>query len=621
MRQFLDDYIHTSPDALSASAGTSTQQIREPPRPMPHKRSRALAIVILLTGLVLVASTYRVLSHTADEPAHLAAGLEWHQGAYTLELQHPPLSRLVAATGPYLAGYRVRPDASGVVHVWDNIHRIFFQEGDYTRVLLLSRLGVLPFFVLASLVVWTWSRRLFGETAGLLSLLVLATSPTVLAHAGLGTTDMVFAALFVTAIVALLCWLEQPGPLRAALLGLAFAGALAAKLSAVVYFPACALVAVLARRWRPARERTSALRAGHAGQGVLALLIAGIVVWGVYRFDFGKPSDLPNWNPPVNRLVPSQDETPALDLCFGKDGLLHDLAVAVSNTPQPAPGLWGGWVQFCGHARYGHRSYFLGHQSEDGFLLYYPVAWVLKTPIPFLVAFALGAAAMVLGAGRRYLGGSAPNWRHLAPLACGATIMLLVFSSRVQIGVRLILPVFLLFAPVAGWGLATLLDRSRKRWQRALGVGLLLWQIGTPLATWPSYLSYFNLLAGPDPGRVLNDSNLDWGQDVLRLAEEVKERGIERLHVAIFFRNICELVDASVRWIEPDTRVTGWVAISDMYRQDIRQWHPVAPAFCVEGTKRTNLARRWIEEGNYDWLGAHEPVEIIGSIRLYYIEE
>jgi 4-amino-4-deoxy-L-arabinose transferase-like glycosyltransferase len=588
---------------------------------MPHKRSQALAIAILLAGSVLLASTYRVLSHTADEPAHLAAGLEWHQGAYTIELQHPPLSRLVAATGPYLAGYRVRPDASGMVHVWENIHRIFFQEADYTRVLLLSRLGVLPFFVLASLVVWSWSRRLFGETAGLLSLLVLVTSPTVLAHAGLGTTDMVFAALFVTAIVALLRWLEQPSPLRAALLGLAFAGALTAKLSTVVYFPACALVVVLARRWRPARERTSAARAGRVAQGALALSIAGIVVWGVYRFDFGKPSDLPRWNPPVSQMMPSHDETPALDVCFGKDGLLHDLAMAVSNTPQPAPGLWGGWVQFCGHARYGHRSYFFGHQSEGGFLLYYPVAFLLKTPIPFLVAVALGAAAMVLGAGRRSLGGGALDWRHLAPLACGTTIMLLVLASRVQIGVRLILPVFLLFAPVAGWGLATLLDRARKHWQRALGVGLLLWQMGTPLATWPGYLSYYNVLAGSDPGRILNDSNFDWGQDVLRLAEVVKERGIERLHVAIFFRNICELVDASVRWIEPDTRVTGWVAISDMYRQDIRQWHPAAPALCVDGAKRTDLRRRWIEEGNYDWLRAHEPVEIIGSIRLYYIEE
>jgi hypothetical protein len=219
------------------------------------------------------------------------------------------------------------------------------------------------------------------------------------------------------------------------------------------------------------------------------------------------------------------------------------------------------------------------------------------------------------------MGGGALDWRHLAPLACGTAILLLVLFGRVQIGVRLILPVFLLFAPVAGWGFATLLDRSRKYWQRALGVTLLLWQMATPLVTWPGYLSYFNVLAGAEPGRILNDSNLDWGQDVLRLAEVVNARGIEQLHVAIFSRDVCELVDASVRWIEPDTRVTGWVAISDMYRQDIRQWHPVTPAFCVKGARRPNLGRRWIEEGDYDWLRAHEPIEIIGSIRLYYIEE
>lgn len=587
---------------------------------MPHKLSQALAIVTLLAGAALVGSTYPALSHTADEPAHLAAGLEWHQGAYTLELQHPPLSRLMAAAGPYLAGHRVRVNAAGRVDIWENMHRILFQEGEYTHVLGLARLGVLPFFVLASLVVWRWSRRRFGDTAGVLSLLMLVTSPTVLAHAGLGTTDMVFAALLVTAVVALLRWLEQPGPLRAALLGLALGGALTAKLSTVVYFPACALAIVLVRRWRPAGARAPGSRAGRAGQGALALLAAGVVVWGVYRFDFGKPSDLPDWNPPIRRMVPSQDDTSALDLCFGADGPLHDLAVAISNTPQPAPGLWGGWVQFCGHARYGHPGYFLGQASDDGSISYYPAALVLKTPIPFLIALALGALALALGARRRHPGG-ATDWRHLAPLACGVALMLVVLSSRVQIGVRLILPVFLLFAPVAGWGLATLLARARKRWQRALGVCLLLWQVGTPLAARPGYLSYFNALAGSDPGRILNDSNFDWGQDVLRLAEVVKERGIERLHVAIFFRNPCELVDASLRWVAPDTRVTGWIAISDMYRQDIRQWHPVAPDLCVEGGRRTNLARRWIEEGDYDWLRVHEPVEIIGSIRLYHIEE
>src|SRR5712672_3288010 len=59
--------------------------------------------VILALGTLPIIGTYPVSSHTADEPAHIAAGMELlDRGSFTYEQQHPPLARLAVAVGPYL---------------------------------------------------------------------------------------------------------------------------------------------------------------------------------------------------------------------------------------------------------------------------------------------------------------------------------------------------------------------------------------------------------------------------------------------------------------------------------------------------------------------------------------
>jgi hypothetical protein len=62
------------------------------PRSAPSIRF-GLALIILMS-LLLAASTWRVYSHTWDEPEHLAAGLELlDRGRYEYDIEHPPLAR------------------------------------------------------------------------------------------------------------------------------------------------------------------------------------------------------------------------------------------------------------------------------------------------------------------------------------------------------------------------------------------------------------------------------------------------------------------------------------------------------------------------------------------------
>src|SRR3954463_10453064 len=69
--------------------------------------ARAIALAAVLLASVRIVATYNVFSQTMDEPAHIAAGIEWlHKKTHTWETQHPPLARVAAALGPYLLGSR-----------------------------------------------------------------------------------------------------------------------------------------------------------------------------------------------------------------------------------------------------------------------------------------------------------------------------------------------------------------------------------------------------------------------------------------------------------------------------------------------------------------------------------
>jgi hypothetical protein len=65
---------------------------------------------------------------------------------------------------------------------------------------------------------------------------------------------------------------------------------------------------------------------------------------------------------------------------------------------------------------------------------------------------------------------------------------------------------------------------------------LALWYAGGTLSQHPYYLAYFNELdGGPRNGwRLLVDSNLDWGQDLKRLAEWARANHVESLKLSYF---------------------------------------------------------------------------------------
>ncbi len=441
------------------------------------RRATAITLALIVLGTVRIVSTYTVFNHTSDEPAHIASGMQWlDQGTYRYEHQHPPLTRILVALGPYLAG--ARSNKQGDLFMEGDT--ILYGGGHYDLRLALSRAGNLPFFWLACWMVFLWGRRILGPGGAALSVLIFSMTPTVLAHAGLSTTDMGVTACFAAATYASVRLLEEPGLKRALWLGVAMGLMVITKFSALAFYPAAAIAAIAYWLYstRPAVSDITRRFASSLPWIGLAALLSLIIIWAGYRFSFGKTVWIP--------------------------------------FSVPFPELYSGVKSVMEHNARGHLSYFLGELRKGGWWDYFPVLIAVKLPLGMLVLAAIGLW-------RRPVRPPAA-WPFALAVVISAAILAVAMSSRINIGLRHILPAFPFFAIIAAGGALWLLQESRSRkwalWTAAAATG---WLVVSSLAAHPDYLAYFNALAGDSPEHIVVDSDLDWGQDIKRLGERLRD--------------------------------------------------------------------------------------------------
>jgi hypothetical protein len=471
--------------------------------------SLPLFFLLVAMASARIISTYTVFNHTIDEPAHIACGMEWlDRGAYHYEAQHPPLSRVMMAVLPH---YIAKDHSWGRPLMFNEGAAVLYTGNHYDWTLALARAGILPFFWLACWVVYWWADRSFGRLTAVFATLCFTFLPPALAHGGLATTDMALTATFGAAFVMMFAWLEQPTWARSALFGLTLGATVLSKFSVLVFFPA-AIAFVLIGYFVFERPRVAQV-IELAKVRVLPLLFAGVVacliIWAGYRFSFDKV---------------------------------------------PAPQLWAGIQEVRNHNALGNPSYLLGSYNESGWWPYYEVVLAVKTPLALIGLIGIGAWLCW----KRRLELSA----YWIPFAFITGILLVGVFSRINIGVRHVLPVYLAFCVIAGIGAKWLWTSGGKsRW--ILG-GLLLWMMASSAWIHPDYLAYFNELAGDHPEKIIVDSDLDWGQDMKRLSARLREVGATEVAFDPFIIAHLEAVHGfpPIKQLDPQEPLPGWNAVS-----------------------------------------------------------
>lgn len=407
--------------------------------------------------------------------------------------EHPPLIKELCALPVYL-GYRVpfEPEPA----YWETAYQSeigprFLYDGPVPgdRLLAVARLPNLFLGTcLVALIGW-WPYRLWGGRAGLVGLALAAVDPNLVAHSALVTTDLgitLFAFLTVYLLwesVERRClWLVPAVGLAAGLaLVSKFTGVLLAGILAVIIAGHVLGGGSLppAEVWEKKGWRGFLLRS--AGAGVVFLLIVGLALLVI---------------PPV----------------YFFQGF----------------GTWrrGFEIQWA-HRTAGHNAFFLGQYSQDGWWDYFPVAFVLKTPLGSLLLMAAGLLFFRAG---KPLARREALFLLVPPLLFGAALSL----AHVNIGLRYALPAFpFLFVLAARLGSL----EFRRRWLAPLLVGVpVVLAAASALRIAPHQLAYFNeLTGGPGEGyHYLSDSNLDWGQDLKGLRAYMERENVPMVYLSYF---------------------------------------------------------------------------------------
>ena len=241
----------------------------------------------------------------------------------------------------------------------------------------------------------------------------------------------------------------------------------------------------------------------------------------------------------------------------------------------------------------GYRFYLLGEVSDRPWWYYHFAAFLLKVPLPLLLLLALSLFSLLRD----------PHGRKAAVFLLVPALVILAAScfDRANLGLRRILPAFpflLLFT-------AQTLSGSRDRIRPWLVALLLAWTGAEALRIYPHHLAYFNAAAGgPERGPyLLNDSNIDWGQDLPALA------AWQRAHP--------EARPLRLRYFGTAPPAAYGVEAVSMPEQDILRPRPGAYAVSAHSLvsfrklgRRTGLA--------LDWLTRYRPVDRAGySIYIY----
>jgi hypothetical protein len=529
----------------------------------------AIALALVLIGVIRIASTWRLFAQTVDEASQIACGVEWLSAhRYTIGTEHPPLGRIAAGLGPYLDGahFHGKPTRR------EEGLAILADAPDYYRLLAEARAGNLIFFVLACLGVWLLARGCGGAAVAAMAVASFSLIPVVLGHAGMATTDFALVAFLPLAFWSWQVGFDSPNRKCASLAGAMTALAIVSKFSSLVFLPAM-LAALLLLRWRRKNLPKCTRRAMFSALAVFAATLV-LVCWAVYRFDLA-----PIRTPPGREFL-------LLDRWIGTSGWIHALVYRLLEVPFPLSAILKGIGEVFQHSVDGHDAYLFGQVSRHGWWYFFPVVLLVKTPLAFMALAGLGAVVAIRGS----------NERASECLAAGIAIVLVSLSSSIDIGVRHVLPVYAFAAVLAGLAIVRL-------WPRTKIVGVLcVCLIAANIWAHPHYLADFNLLAMGTPERIVTDSDLDWGQDLPFATRALAGRGVREAWLAYAgVYDVSRETGVTYRPLPPNTPVEGWVAAS------VRQIY-------FEGA----MARAKGQPEPYGWLKTIRPTMRAGRSILIF---
>lgn len=532
--------------ANSAAAKGPNQAAPPTLRSRLERRSAWCVALLLALHVALGNGAAARKSATFDEVLHLASGYAyWEFGDFRVQPTNGNLPQRWATLPLWLADvpYPTRDQAEWHRPTYLGLElgrQMLYQIGNDPDVLLAASRGMISLFSAAlGLLIYAWSRSLFGKLGGLCSLALFAVSPCFLAHGFLATSDVAAAACYLAATGALWSALHKLSVARVAAASASVGLLAVAKMSAPLLAPMAVLmvaarvgygrpwlIALEGRRRRLVRGRAAQTLLA-AGLGLLLFAAAVVTIWAFHDFRYdamvdavaGRDDFSESWESLLDGIGGSQ---PILQWCREArvlpEAYLYGLAHTIKHAQE-------------------RSAFLLGNYSMTGWWYFFPYCFLAKSATFELIAGSVAAVVLIIAAVKASPRRRKRGLYYAVPLAVlwcvywGAAV-----TSNLNIGNRHLLPIY---GPwYIGCGALAWLTFARHQAVRYLAPMLIGACVADAVHAYPHYLAYFNAwVGGPDRGYwQLIDSSLDWGQDLKELGHwSVEERRAGRLRGRLFY--------------------------------------------------------------------------------------
>ncbi len=581
---------------------------------MSKKTTNILALGLLSIMFCLAFLSSQGDSITMDELSHIPAGYSYlSQRDFRINPEHPPLIKDLAAfpllfldvTFPETSEAWTEPVNGQWWYGWE----LLFNSGNNPdQMVSWARFPMLLMLVFLGGFLFWWTKKEFGNNVALFVLALFAFSPNLLAHGRLVTTDIAAALGFVLSAYFWIKFLKDPSKKNVIITGLIFGICMLFKYSSALLIPFLGIITIV----YALLKKESLLK--YLSLAVLIGIIGVVfVIMPVYQFHIS--------NYPVERQL--SDTVTILE--SSPMGPLKDLCIWMADKPitRGLGHYFLGLLMATQRTACGNTVYFLNKVSGTSWWYYFPVVYVLKTPLAFSILTIMSLSLSIFFTKKDFCTDIINKTKnciltHFTEFSMFVALFIYWGTSimgNLNIGVRHVLPVLPFTYVLVSLGLERGLQKIKKPDTKKILVSLigilLFWYAGSSLLSFPHYISYFNELAGgTDNGyKYVVDSNYDWGQDLRRLSVWVEEHDVQKIKVDFFGGGDPRyyLGDKYESLVCAEGPKKGWLAISATFLQSGRG----EPINNFEDS-RTNC---------YKWLDNYTPVDRAGkSIFIYYID-
>ena len=483
-------------------------------------------LLLLFLSLSLLSSIKE--TPTNDEGVHITGG-------YTILKEHD---------------YRINPENGLLPSIWAAIPLLFindikfdkrmywhenFEEwsfsmlfmyytgNNYKLIFLLARLMIILAACLAAFSIYGISKDAWGNSGGVFSLILFILSPTILAHSHLATSDMFASIFFMLSIWRYRELLRKVTLKNLFLFSSAITCLALSKMSSILILPIIIIMSLHKIFFSQnmlifLKGKTIPLYRKLKKTTVVILLLTSTLlltvtaIWAAYGFRYSMlrndhTLDTANKIEQIWSYSLTNQSLPMKAVEFAKkhrllpEGYLFGFAFVIKNSES--------------------RNAFLdGEFSKTGWLSFFPLVFIYKTPPITLLLFLLGIVALIgkILYNKKQKKGIVIFYKLAPFLIFAFYYFAIAMFSNINIGQRHILPVYMPLFIISG---GTVLYIQRYIKPMLFIIILFFLYFIQDLYIFPNYLSYFSPIAGGSSNgyKHLIDSSLDWGQGLYQVKD------------------------------------------------------------------------------------------------------